>query len=132
MTSFYAGYMAALHSLFHLFRGRKHNVLRGRVDSCEYDHEQLLLGTLLFTVLVFLLPTVAAYYGLATLLRLTLLALQAVSHLLPRLPVTLLALQACYVGCLLRSARCRRSHLLRRLPVTLLALQAVPSVTSVA
>eukprot|EP00966_Prymnesium_polylepis_P175331 4057513-Prymnesium_polylepis.1 len=32
--------MAALRSLFRLFRGRKLNVLRGRVDSCHYDHEQ--------------------------------------------------------------------------------------------
>jgi hypothetical protein len=38
---FYAGYMAALYSLFNLFRGRKFNELRQRVDSCDYDHEQV-------------------------------------------------------------------------------------------
>jgi len=74
----YAGYIAALYSLFNLFRGRKYNVLRQRVDSCDYDHEQLLLGTLLFTLLVFLFPTVAAYHGLATLVRLAVLGMQVI------------------------------------------------------
>ncbi|MCJ1382212.1 phosphatidylinositol N-acetylglucosaminyltransferase subunit gpi1 [Xylographa soralifera] len=49
-------------SLFHLFRGKKHNVLRNRIDSCDYDLDQLLLGTILFTLLVFLLPTVLVFY----------------------------------------------------------------------
>jgi phosphatidylinositol glycan class Q protein len=49
-------------SLFHLFRGRKRNVLRNRIDSCDYDLDQLLLGTILFTLLVFLLPTVFVFY----------------------------------------------------------------------
>lgn len=49
-------------SLFHLFRGRKRNVLRNRIDSCDYDLDQLLLGTILFTLLFFLLPTVAVFY----------------------------------------------------------------------
>ncbi|KAJ6167017.1 hypothetical protein N7470_002464 [Penicillium chermesinum] len=40
-------------SLFHLFRGKKRNVLRNRIDSCDYDLDQLLLGTILFTVLFF-------------------------------------------------------------------------------
>jgi len=49
-------------SLFHLFRGKKRNVLRHRIDSCDYDLDQLLLGTILFTLLVFLLPTVFVFY----------------------------------------------------------------------
>lgn len=49
-------------SLFHLFRGRKRNVLRNRIDSCDYDLDQLLLGTILFTLLFFLLPTVLVFY----------------------------------------------------------------------
>ncbi|RJE21309.1 N-acetylglucosaminyl transferase component Gpi1 [Aspergillus sclerotialis] len=49
-------------SLFHLFRGKKRNVLRNRIDSCDYDLDQLLLGTILFTVLFFLLPTVVVFY----------------------------------------------------------------------
>lgn len=49
-------------SLFHLFRGKKRNVLRNRIDSCDYDLDQLLIGTILFTVLFFLLPTVIVFY----------------------------------------------------------------------
>ena len=53
---------SVLRSLFHLFRGKKRNVLRNRIDSCDYDLDQLLLGTILFTLLFFLLPTVLVYY----------------------------------------------------------------------
>jgi phosphatidylinositol N-acetylglucosaminyltransferase subunit Q len=49
-------------SLFQLFRGKKINVLRKRIDSCDYDLDQLLLGTILFTLLFFLLPTVFVFY----------------------------------------------------------------------
>ncbi|GMF09914.1 unnamed protein product [Phytophthora lilii] len=49
-------------SLSKLFLGKKINVLRHRVDSCEYDVGQLLLGTLLFTVLVFLVTTNLVFY----------------------------------------------------------------------
>jgi hypothetical protein len=58
----YSWQFSVLYSLFNLFRGRKYNVLRNRVDSCDYDVDQLLLGTILFTVLFFLLPTVVVYY----------------------------------------------------------------------
>ncbi|KAJ1936985.1 pig-Q, partial [Linderina pennispora] len=51
-----------LYSLFNLFRGRKHNVLRNRIDSCDYDLDQLLIGTILFTLLIYLFPTVLVYY----------------------------------------------------------------------
>ncbi|KAI9905373.1 hypothetical protein PsorP6_013605 [Peronosclerospora sorghi] len=44
-------------SLSKLFLGKKINVLRHRVDTCEYDVGQLLLGTLLLTILVFLVTT---------------------------------------------------------------------------
>ncbi|KAI5467072.1 N-acetylglucosaminyl transferase component-domain-containing protein [Mariannaea sp. PMI_226] len=54
--------LTILQSLFHLFRGKKHNVLRNRIDSCDYDLDQLLVGTILFTLLFFLLPTVAVFY----------------------------------------------------------------------
>lgn len=42
--------------------GKKRNVLRNRIDSCDYDLDQLLLGTSLFTLLMFLFPTVFSYY----------------------------------------------------------------------
>ena len=60
----------ALSSLWRLFRGKKWNVLRQRVDSVHYDVDQLFVGTLLFTVLLFLLPTTALYYVIFTSVRL--------------------------------------------------------------
>ncbi|RQM14843.1 hypothetical protein DD237_003285 [Peronospora effusa] len=49
-------------SLSKLFLGKKINVLRDRVDTCEYDIGQLLLGTLLFTILVFLVTTNLVFF----------------------------------------------------------------------
>ncbi|CAH0479485.1 unnamed protein product [Peronospora belbahrii] len=49
-------------SLSKLFLGKKINVLRHRVDTCEYDVGQLLLGTLLFTILVFLVTTNLVFF----------------------------------------------------------------------
>ncbi|KAL5002261.1 N-acetylglucosaminyl transferase component-domain-containing protein [Aspergillus recurvatus] len=64
-------------SLFHLFRGKKRNVLRNRIDSCDYDLDQLLLGTILFTVLFFLLPTVIVFYLAFTSARMLIISLKA-------------------------------------------------------
>ena len=65
-------------SLFHLFRGKKHNVLRNRIDSCDYNLDQLLLGTILFTLLSFLLPTVIVFYLTFTSTRMAIISLKAV------------------------------------------------------
>ncbi|XP_041720513.1 phosphatidylinositol N-acetylglucosaminyltransferase subunit Q [Coregonus clupeaformis] len=70
-----------LSSLWRLFRGKKWNVLRQRVDSCSYDLDQLFIGTLLFTILLFLLPTTALYYLVFTMLRLVVVMFQGVLHL---------------------------------------------------
>lgn len=56
----------ALISLFRLFLGKKKNPLRERVDSCQYKPDQLFVGTLLFTVLLFLVPTTWVYYTVFT------------------------------------------------------------------
>lgn len=64
-------------SLFHLFRGKKHNVLRNRIDSCDYDLDQLLLGTILFTLLFFLLPTVLVFYLTFASARMAIISLKA-------------------------------------------------------
>ncbi|XP_032683294.1 phosphatidylinositol N-acetylglucosaminyltransferase subunit Q isoform X2 [Odontomachus brunneus] len=53
-----------------LFLGKKKNPLRERVDSCQYQTDQLFVGTLSFTILVFLMPTTWVYYTVFTLLRL--------------------------------------------------------------
>ncbi|KAL1884111.1 hypothetical protein VTK73DRAFT_6780 [Phialemonium thermophilum] len=65
-------------SLFHLFRGKKHNVLRNRIDSCDYDLDQLLVGTILFTLLSFLLPTVIVFYLNFAVARMAIISLKAV------------------------------------------------------
>ncbi|KAI1007561.1 N-acetylglucosaminyl-phosphatidylinositol biosynthetic protein [Podosphaera aphanis] len=84
----YSSYMASarifnwqytiLLSLFQLFRGKKHNVLRKRIDSCDYDLDQLLLGTILFTLLFFLLPTVVVFYLTFACFRMTIISVKAI------------------------------------------------------
>ena len=69
--------LTILRSLFHLFRGKKHNVLRNRIDSCDYDLDQLLVGTILFTLLFFLLPTVAVFYLNFAIARMAIISLKA-------------------------------------------------------
>ncbi|XP_034935223.1 phosphatidylinositol N-acetylglucosaminyltransferase subunit Q [Chelonus insularis] len=59
-----------LTALFRLFLGKKKNPLRERVDSCSYQADQLFVGTLLFTILLFLMPTTWVYYIVFTTLRL--------------------------------------------------------------
>ncbi len=53
--------VSALKSLGRLFMGKKWNILRERVDSFDFDINQLLVGTLIFTILLFLLPTTGMY-----------------------------------------------------------------------
>ncbi|KAF2835767.1 N-acetylglucosaminyl transferase component Gpi1 [Patellaria atrata CBS 101060] len=65
-------------SLFHLFRGKKRNVLRNRIDSCDYDLDQLLLGTILFTLLFFLLPTVFVFYLTFASARMAIISIKAI------------------------------------------------------
>eukprot|EP01125_Pyxidicula_operculata_P019360 TRINITY_DN701_c1_g2_i2.p1 TRINITY_DN701_c1_g2~~TRINITY_DN701_c1_g2_i2.p1 ORF type:complete len:251 (+),score=24.43 TRINITY_DN701_c1_g2_i2:82-834(+) len=69
--------LRALSSLWLLFRGKKRNVLKHRIDSCDYEIDQLLLGTLLFCVLIFLIPTMGSYYLFFLVARLGLLSLDA-------------------------------------------------------
>ena len=49
--------------------GKRYNVLRNRIDNWDYDLDQLLLGTILFTLLAFLYPTVLTYYALFATVR---------------------------------------------------------------
>lgn len=64
-----------LHFSF-IFLGKKWNVLRLRVDSITYDADQLILGTILFTILLFLLPTTLLYYVVFATARLLVLIIQ--------------------------------------------------------
>lgn len=68
--------VSGIGALWRLFRGKKYNQLRNRVDSYSYDNEQLFIGTILFTVLLFLLPTVFMYYLVFLVLRFLTLAVQ--------------------------------------------------------
>lgn len=61
--------VSALKSLARLFMGKKWNILRQRIDSYDYDNSQLLVGTILFTILLFLLPTTSMYFIIFLLLR---------------------------------------------------------------
>lgn len=51
-----------LSTLWRVFRGKKRNVLRNRTDSMEYDSIQLLLGSILFAVTLFLFTTILVYH----------------------------------------------------------------------
>ncbi|KAF9039348.1 N-acetylglucosaminyl transferase component-domain-containing protein [Panaeolus papilionaceus] len=63
--------------LWGVFRGKRRNVLRRRTDTWSYDIDQLLFGTVLFTLIAFLFPTALVYYTLFAGLRLATLLMQA-------------------------------------------------------
>ncbi|CAH1996401.1 unnamed protein product [Acanthoscelides obtectus] len=83
-------------SLWRLFIGRKYNPLRNRVDSCKYSSNQLSIGTMGFTVLLFLLPTTTMYYAVFSMFRLLILSvtglLQGMRYLLNALPIYVMCL----------------------------------------
>jgi hypothetical protein len=54
--------LSTLISLWGLFCGKKGNVLRVRYDTMKYDHMQLLLGTILFTICLFMFTTILVYH----------------------------------------------------------------------
>ncbi|KAI0922868.1 hypothetical protein AcV5_009737 [Taiwanofungus camphoratus] len=90
-TTVFRHLISLIGSLWNLFRGKRYNVLRNRLDSWDYDIDQLLLGTMLFTLVAFLYPTVLTYYAFfATTRVLTILlhaALDTVSALLNHFPL---------------------------------------------
>lgn len=75
----YTSFTQLLGALFHLFRGKKRNPLRnGRIDDASYEFDQMLLGTILFTLLLFLFPTIFTYHLTCALARFTVVAAQAI------------------------------------------------------
>lgn len=78
LRSVYAFFMRAASELFDVFRGKKRNPLHGgRLDEAQYDVDQLFLGTILFTLLVFLFPTIFLYYMACALAQWLLCAVRA-------------------------------------------------------
>lgn len=57
-------------------------MLRNRIDSCDYDLDQLLIGTILFTLLIFLLPTVLVFYLTFASARMAIIMLKATLEML--------------------------------------------------
>ena len=45
-----------------MFIGKKYNPLRDRIDSANSTVDQLLIGTIVFTILLFLFPTTLVFY----------------------------------------------------------------------
>ncbi|XP_042451187.1 uncharacterized protein LOC122036038 [Zingiber officinale] len=62
MSFLYSQQIQALASLWRLFRGQKRNPLRQRFDSYDYTVEQHVVGSLLFTPLLLLIPTTSVFY----------------------------------------------------------------------
>jgi hypothetical protein len=79
ITRVYQLQLSLLRSLWLLFRGKKKNVLKQRIDSCNASLDQLVVGTLLFTSLIFLLPTTALYYAFFVYAMCLVLLMQAVA-----------------------------------------------------
>ncbi|KAH0830403.1 N-acetylglucosaminyl transferase component-domain-containing protein [Lanmaoa asiatica] len=76
-STIYRHVLLLICSLWNLFRGRRYNTLRNRTDPWDYDIDQLLLGTILFTLAAHLFPTILVYYTLFALMRLGVIILYA-------------------------------------------------------
>lgn len=96
-TRLYNWQLNILSSLLKLFYGKKYNILRNRVDSNDYEFDQLMLGIIIFTILVYLLPTVFVFYLTFVLARIFILSV-AFTHkflliLLNHIPIVVFLLK---------------------------------------
>lgn len=66
-----------LASLWRLFRGKKLNPLRNRLDTSFNSQDQLFVGTVAFTILLFLYPTTLMYFVIFKTLEVTLSLMNA-------------------------------------------------------
>ncbi|KAF5737659.1 hypothetical protein HS088_TW13G00547 [Tripterygium wilfordii] len=92
----YSHQIQALAALWRLFRGRKWNPLRQRLDSYDYTVKQHIVGSLLFTLLLLLLPTTSVFYIFFTILKtainftcVSIEALVSVIHAMPYIKILL-------------------------------------------
>ncbi|XP_008449218.2 uncharacterized protein LOC103491163 isoform X3 [Cucumis melo] len=65
----YSSQIQALAALWRIFRGQKQNPLRNRIDSYDYIVKQHIVGSLIFTPLLLLLPTTSVFYVFFTILN---------------------------------------------------------------
>ncbi|XVF38101.1 hypothetical protein REPUB_Repub20aG0069100 [Reevesia pubescens] len=65
----YSQQLHALAALWRIFRGQKWNPLRQRLDSFDYTVKQHVVGSLLFTPLLLLLPTTSVFYIFFTIMN---------------------------------------------------------------
>ena len=64
-------------------------MLQQRIDSWQYEVDQLLFGTILFTLIVFLLPTITAYYLLFALVSVRCFSHRPTDRLQMQAPISL-------------------------------------------
>ncbi|KAH8919662.1 Gpi1-domain-containing protein [Atractiella rhizophila] len=76
-TTVFNWHLKVINSLFNVFRGKKYNVIRKRVEPADYTLDELLLGTILFTFAAFIFPTVLAYYLVFATARIAIIGLHA-------------------------------------------------------
>ncbi|XP_047332535.1 uncharacterized protein LOC124936116 isoform X2 [Impatiens glandulifera] len=74
-SNIYSAQIQSIAALWRLFRGRKWNPLRQRYDSYDYSVEQHVVGALLFTPLLLLLPTTSVFYTFFTIMKATISSL---------------------------------------------------------
>eukprot|EP00371_Babesia_bovis_P003443 XP_001612090.1 hypothetical protein [Babesia bovis T2Bo] len=65
-------------SLLQLFKGKKWNELKQALDSNEYTREQLFLGTVIFTLILLIYPTIWVFYCITLVVYLPVFFMRAV------------------------------------------------------
>ncbi|KLO14228.1 Gpi1-domain-containing protein [Schizopora paradoxa] len=89
--------LTTANSLWNLFRSKRYNTLRRRLESSHYDLDQLLLGSMFFTLVTFLFPTSLVYYALFASSRLLILSvsvsIQALTSAMNHFPLFALTLR---------------------------------------
>jgi phosphatidylinositol glycan class Q protein len=78
MATIFRAMLHAVQTLVLLFAGKKHNPFRERIDSYASSRVHILIGTLFFTIIIFLLPTVLIshlYFSLVGVLHVSGLAI---------------------------------------------------------
>lgn len=90
ISCLYSLQIQAITALWRLFRGRKWNPLRCRYDSYDYSVEQHIVGSLLFTPILLLLPTTSVFYIFFTIMKSTIsficLAIEVIISLIHATP----------------------------------------------